>query len=87
MTTKVDPAYPSELMRNGIEGTVVLYAIIHKDGTVGDVRVLRSLQGRLDENARLALTRWKFRPGTKNGEAVDLEAIVQIPFKAARVAF
>ena len=86
-TTAVDPAYPSELIREGIEGTVVLYAIIHKDGTVGDVRVLRGLQVRLNENARVALMRWKFRPGTKNGEAVDLEAIVQIPFKAARTPY
>jgi TonB family protein len=85
--TKVDPAYPSDLIRDGVEGTVVLYAVIHKDGSVGDVRVLQSLQGRLDENARLALLRWKFRPGTKNGQAVDLVAVVQIPYKASRMAF
>jgi len=85
--TKVDPAYPAELLRDGVEGTVILYAVIHKDGTVGEVRVLRSLQGRLDENARLALLRWKFRPGTKNGQAIDLEAVVQIPYKAGRLAF
>lgn len=81
-TTKVDPAYPTELMRDGVEGTVILSAVIRKDGTVGDVRVLRGLQGRLDENARLALLRWKFRPGTKNGQAIDLQAVVQIPYKA-----
>jgi TonB family protein len=84
---KVDPAYPADMIRDGVEGTVMLYAIIHKDGTVGGVRVLRGLQGRLDENARIALQRWHFRPGTKNGQAVDLEAVVQIPFRAARVAF
>jgi TonB family protein len=81
---KVDPAYPAELMRDGVEGTVVLYAVIHSDGNVGDVRVLRGLQRRLDENARIALEHWKFKPGTKNGEAVALEAVVEIPFKAAR---
>ena len=85
--TKVDPAYPADLIRDGVEGTVILYAVIHKDGTVGEVRVLRGLQGKLDENARVALLRWKFRPGTKNGQAVDLEAVVQIPYKAARLSF
>jgi len=70
-----------------VEGTVLLYAVIHKDGSVGEVRVLRGLQGRLDENATVALRRWKFRPGTKNGEAIDLEAVVQIPFRAARLGF
>ncbi|HWR16358.1 MAG TPA: TonB family protein [Terriglobales bacterium] len=85
--TKVDPAYPAELMRDGVEGTVILYAVIHKDGTVGDVRVIKGVQEKLNESARLALTRWKFRPGTKNGEAVELEAVVQIPFKAPRFHF
>ena len=28
-----------------------------------------------------ALSRWHFRPGTKNGEAIALEAVVQIPFR------
>jgi TonB family protein len=86
-TRTVDPAYPADLIRDGYEGVVVLYAIIHKDGTVGEVRVLRGLQGRLDENARVAMSRWKFRPGTKNGEAVDIEAVVQIPFRAARITY
>lgn len=80
-TAKVDPAYPAELMRSGVEGTVVLYAVIRSDGTVSGVRVLRGFDSRLDENARRALSRWHFRPATKNGEAVDLEAVVQIPFR------
>ncbi len=86
-TLKVDPAYPAELMRDGVEGTVTLYAVIHKDGTVGQVRVLRGVEQRLDENARVALSRWKFRPAMKNGLAVDLEAVFQIPFAAGRMPF
>lgn len=82
---KVDPAYPNELRRSGIEGTITLYAVIHSDGSVGEVRVLRGLDERLDENARVALAKWRFRPGTKNGSAVDLEAVVQIPFQARGV--
>ncbi len=79
-TRKVDPAYPSELMRERVEGTVILYAIIRANGNVEDVRVLRGVDGRLDENACSALKKWRFRPGSKNGAAVDVEAIVQIPF-------
>jgi TonB family protein len=86
-TLKVDPAYPAELMRDRVEGTVTLYAVIHKDGTVGEVQVLRGLEQRLDENARVALSRWKFRPATKNGSAVDLEAVVQIPFAVRKMPF
>ena len=81
---KVDPAYPQDLMRERIEGTVMLYAVIHADGSVSQVRVLRSVDRRLDENARLALLKWHFRPGTKHGEPVDIEAVVQIPFVTPR---
>ena len=84
---KVDPAYPAELMRDHVEGTVTLYAVIRKDGTVGEVKVLRGVEERLDENARVALSRWKFHPATKNGSAVDLEAVVQIPFAVRRLPF
>ncbi len=84
---KVDPAYPAELMRDHIEGTVTLYAVIHKDGTVGEVRVLRGVEERLDQNAKVALSRWKFHPATKNGSAVELEAVVQIPFAVRKLPF
>jgi TonB family protein len=80
-TQKVDPAYPLELMRRNIQGTVTLYAVIRNDGSVSDVRVLRGIDDQLDQYARAALARWHFRPATKNGAAVDLEAVVMIPFK------
>ncbi len=84
---KVDPAYPAELLRDKVEGTVILYAVIHADGTVGEIRVLESVDAGLDKSAMLALAKWQFRPGTKNGEPVDLEAVVQIPFRVRKPAF
>jgi TonB family protein len=81
-TRKVDPGYPTELMRENVQGTVILYAIIRSDGTVGDVRVLSSVDERLDQFARAALGRWQFKPATRNGIAVDLDAVVTIPFRA-----
>jgi TonB family protein len=82
--TKVDPAYPADALRDNVEGTVTLYAIIRADGTVHDIRVLDSLDPRLDASAARALSAWRFRPGTKNGEPVAVEAIVQIPFRKHR---
>jgi TonB family protein len=84
-TQKVDPAYPLELMRRNVQGTVTLYAVIRNDGSVSNVRVLRGIDDQLDQYARAALSRWHFRPATKNGAAVDLEAVVMIPFKPVRV--
>jgi TonB family protein len=83
-TRKVDPGYPAELMRRNVQGTVTLYAVIRSDGSVGEVRVLRGVDERLDEYARAALSHWHFHPATKNGSAVDLEAVVLIPFRAIR---
>jgi TonB family protein len=83
-TQKVDPAYPLELMHHNVQGTVTLYAVIHSDGSVGEVRVLRGVDERLDEYARAALSRWRFQPATKNGTAVALEAVVRIPFRFIR---
>jgi len=83
--TKVDPAYPPDVLRDHVEGTVTLYAVIRTDGSVGDIRVLDSLDPRLDENAVQALSRWHFRPGIKNGEPVAVEAVVQIPFRMKKL--
>jgi TonB family protein len=84
-TRKVDPAYPLQLMRENVTGTVILYAIIHADGTVGNVRILRGVDDRLDQFASQAVAQWQFQPAMKNGSPVDVEATFQIPFRPARV--
>jgi TonB family protein len=84
-TRKVDPAYPLELMKQNVAGTVILYAVIHADGTVGGVRVLRSVDERLDQFASDAIAKWKFQPATKNGAPVYVEATFWIPFRPTQV--
>jgi TonB family protein len=85
-TRKIDPAYPLELMRQNVGGTVILYGVIHADGKVGGVRVLRSVDPRLDQFAGEAISKWQFEPATKNGAAVDVEATFSIPFRPAKAA-
>lgn len=77
---KVDPKYPPDLIRQHVQGEVVLYAIIRKNGTVDSIRVMRRLDPQLDRDAATALAQWKFRPGTRAGVPVDIEAVVHIPF-------
>jgi TonB family protein len=84
-TRKVDPAYPLELMRQNVAGTVILYGVIRGDGTVGNVRVLRSVDEHLDQYASEAIAKWRFQPATKNGAPVDVEATFWIPFRPAKV--
>jgi len=83
---KVDPAYPLELMKQNVSGTVVLYAVILADGTVGRVRVLRSVDERIDRFASDAVAKWQFQPATKNGDPVAVEATFWIPFRPAKTA-
>jgi TonB family protein len=83
---KSDPGYPLELMKNNVHGQVTLYAVIHSDGRVGDIRVLSSPDDRLDNYAVSALKRWKFVPAEKGGKPIAIEAVVVIPFRA-RSAF
>lgn len=85
-TQEVDPGYPLELMKQNVQGTVVLSAVIRTDGSVGDVRILRGVDDRLDHYASAALARWRFRPATMNGDAVALQTVVIIPFRPMRKA-
>jgi TonB family protein len=79
---KVDPKYPPTLIKEHVEGEVVLYAVIRSDGSVDSIQLVRGIDDQLDANAMQALSQWRFRPATKQGAPVDLEAIVHIPFHA-----
>jgi TonB family protein len=84
-TSKVDPAYPLELMKQNVAGTVILHAVILADGRVGTVRVLRSVNDRLDRFASDAIAKWRFQPAMKNGDPVAVEATFWIPFRPTKM--
>jgi TonB family protein len=79
---KVDPKYPPTLINEHVEGEVVLYAVIRRDGSVDSIQLVRGTDEQLDANAMNALSQWKFRPAMRQGTPVELEAIVHIPFHA-----
>jgi protein TonB len=80
--SKIDPKYPPTLVDERVEGEVILYAVIRHDGHVDTIHLVRGVDPELDANARAAFAEWKFQPAMKDGEAVDVEAIVHIPFRA-----
>jgi TonB family protein len=84
---KVDPKYPPELRTLHVDGEVILYAIIRKDGSVDSIQLVRSVDPRLDANAMEALAQWKFKPAEKHGKPVDLDAVVRIPFRSRAPGF
>ena len=79
---KVDPRYDAWAKREGVEGTVVVYAVITSRGSVEQARILRGLDERLDLSAINAFEQWKFQPAARDGEPVAVEAVVRIPFRA-----
>ena len=58
---------------------LVLRGLIRDDGSVANLEVLKGVEPTLDETARAAFARWKFRPALRNGKAVAVEILVGIP--------
>ena len=79
----VAPKYPPEAGQARIEGTVVLLAVIGKDGTVEDVRVERGLPV-LAQAAIEAVKQWRYRPYLLNGEPVEINSQITINFTLSR---
>jgi TonB family protein len=81
---EVRPNYTSEAMRLKIQGIVILEAVVTEDGTVGDVRVLKSLDSAsgLDAEAIRAAKRWLFRPATdRAGKPVPILVQLEVVFR------
>ena len=79
----VAPAYPPEAGRARIEGTVVLLAVIAKDGTVQDVRVESGLPV-LAQAAINAVKQWRYKPYLLNGEPIEVASQITINFTLPR---
>lgn len=75
----VAPRYPAIAQAGGIEGFVILEAVISEDGTVQNVRVLRG-KPLLDEAAATAVRQWRFTPPLLNGEPVPVVMTVTVSF-------
>jgi TonB family protein len=84
LISKVDPKYPQTQIKEHVDGEVVLYAIIRKDGSVDSIQLVHGIDPQLDKNSMEALARWVFRPATREGQPVELEAVVHIPFQFRR---
>ena len=76
------PNYTATAMDKHVEGVVVLECVVKADGTVGDVRVVRSLDAQfgLDDEAIKAAKQWRFSPGTKDGVPVPVLVSIELTF-------
>jgi TonB family protein len=76
----VKPQYTADAMRAKVEGTVVLACVVKTDGSIGDVKVARSLDAGLDQEAIKAIKQWRFKPGLKDGKAVAVRVSIEMTF-------
>ena len=79
---EVKPAYTADAMRAKVQGSVWLECIVMPDGSVGEVKVTRSLDPifGLDQEAIKAAKQWKFRPGMRQGEPVPVIITIELTF-------
>jgi protein TonB len=78
---EIKPDYTEDARRRGIEGDVMLEIVVRRDGSVGDIRLVRRLDGGLDQRAIDAVRQWRFSPARRSGTPVDVVVEVAVEFK------
>jgi TonB family protein len=78
---KTEPEYTDEARSRGIEGVTTLYIEVTKNGAVGNIKVVKSLDPGLDAKAVEAVRNWKFQPATKAGKPVTVSATIRVNFR------
>ncbi|MBZ5721448.1 MAG: TonB family protein [Acidobacteriia bacterium] len=77
---KVDPSYPEQALRAGLQGPVVLQALISRDGSIRDLKLVHgSLL--LGKAAYQAVKQWRYKPYLLNGQAVEAQTYVTVDFR------
>ncbi len=78
---RTPPVLPQAARAAGVSGTVMVHALVGKDGLVKDVRVVKSVP-MLDAAAIECVRAWKFKPVLVHGKAVAVWVAVPIKFPA-----
>jgi len=81
ITYKQKPKYTTEGQRDKIQGSVILSAILSKDGTISEIKVVRGLGYGLDEEAIKAAYKIKFVPGKKNDQPINVRVRLEFVFQ------
>jgi periplasmic protein TonB len=79
-TFKPPPIYPFEMRQNGISAHVNVELVVDSRGNVHDAFVENSTNPKFDENSITAIMKWKFKPGRKDGHAVNVRMVERFDF-------
>src|SRR2546429_189740 len=84
LVTKVQPIYPASAKERGAQGSVLLHAIVSKDGRPLSMQVLNSqIDPELARAAVEAVSQWRYQPTLLNGEPVEIDTTIIVNFSLA----
>ena len=80
--THVDPNYPLDEKKAGVDGVVVLEIVVDQKGDVTETDIIRSSgNGNLDDAAVEAVKQWKYEPGVMEGKPVPVKMVIKVRFE------
>jgi len=83
LITKVQPVYPADDKRQGIQGTVAMKALISRDGVPLELTVLSTPSEGLANASLDAVRQWRYQPTLLNGDPVEVETQINVNFTLA----
>ena len=81
---KIQPVYPAEARTAGIQGTVILHAVIGMEGNPLQLRVMNNqIDPELARAAVEAVSKWRYRPTLLNGDPIEVDTTIKVNFTLA----
>jgi protein TonB len=81
LVNKVMPVYPASAKTAGVQGTVILRAVIGMDGRPLSLRVMNNdIDPELARAAIGAVSQWRYRPTLLNGEPIEIDTTIMVNF-------
>ena len=76
----VEPAFSPSSKEAFVEGTVKISTVVTREGQATNLKVTSGLNSEEDRTATEAVKQWKFQPGTKAGQPVNVHVTVEVTF-------
>lgn len=82
--SKIQPNYPSGLLKKGVGGRVMVICVVDETGKVTSANIKQSAHPELDKAALVAVNKWKFKPANKGGRNVTAKIVVPFNFEVKK---
>ena len=83
LVERVEPVYPDEARREGLQGAVLVQIVVERDGSIREARIAKGLGHGFDEAALEASRKLRFRPATQDGIPVSVQLNYEVNFQLA----